>query len=95
MRKQVHPYRAHIVTKLCLQSQKKLFEKGKWSERQDLNLSKCPDSQGIVTANTQRDAHKPIPIGPDLSAVVTAWSKLPAAFKAAILAIINSAEDIR
>ena len=34
-------------------------------------------------------------LGPDLARVVAAWSKLPAALQAAILAIVNSSEVIR
>ena len=34
-------------------------------------------------------------LGPELTRVVAVWSKLPAPFKAAILAIINSSEEVR
>jgi hypothetical protein len=33
-------------------------------------------------------------LGPELARVVAAWSKLPAPLKAAILAIVNSMEDL-
>jgi len=41
---------------------------------------------------SQIASQKPVSPGHDLSRVVAAWSKLPSPFKAAILAIINSAE---
>ena len=63
-----------------------------WSERQDLNLSPSPDSQGVTKADTQRDAQSLVALGHDLSRVVTAWSKLSPPLKAAILAIVNSSE---
>jgi hypothetical protein len=34
-------------------------------------------------------------LGSNLARVVASWSKLPAALKAAILAIVNSSEEIR
>jgi hypothetical protein len=64
---------------------------GKWSERQDLNLQKTPDSVENPNGDTQRDSQTPVVLGPDLSQVVTAWVKLPAPLKAAILAIVKSA----
>jgi hypothetical protein len=42
--------------------------------------------------DSQRDSQTLVPLSPELSQVVTAWEKLPAPLKAAILAIINSAE---
>ena len=38
------------------------------------------------------DSRNPIPSYPDLARIVTAWAKLPAPLKAAILAIVKSAE---
>ena len=66
--------------------------KEKWSERQDSNLSETLDSQSVTNPGTQRDTQTQVILGHDLSRVVTAWVKLPAPLKAAILAIINSAE---
>jgi hypothetical protein len=57
-----------------------------------LNLLKISDSLGNANGNAQIDAQILVALGHDLSQVVTAWNKLPAALKAAILAIINSAE---
>jgi hypothetical protein len=34
-------------------------------------------------------------LGPELARVVAVWSKLPGPLKAAILAIVNSTEDVR
>jgi hypothetical protein len=64
----------------------------KWSERQDLNLQKTPDSLANPSSDTQRDSQTQVVLGPDLSQVVTAWEKLPAPLKSAILAIVKSAE---
>jgi hypothetical protein len=51
--------------------------------------------KGKSPAPSQGDSQKLVPIGRDLSQVVTAWAKLPAPLKAAILAIINSSEGAR
>jgi hypothetical protein len=48
--------------------------------------------QGNRDGDSQRDSQTSVPLSPELSHVVTAWEKLPAPLKAAILAIINSAE---
>jgi hypothetical protein len=66
--------------------------KEKWSERQDSNLQKTPDSPRNSNGDTQRDSQTPVALGHDLSQVVTAWEKLPAPLKAAILAIVKTAE---
>ena len=47
--------------------------------------------KGILTV-THKDSQISVPLSPDLSQVVTTWAKLPAPLKAAILAIVNSAE---
>jgi hypothetical protein len=65
---------------------------GKWSERQDSNLSKTGKTKGNLKGDSQIDSQKSVPLGPDLSRVVIAWSKLPEPLKAAILAIINAVE---
>jgi hypothetical protein len=49
-------------------------------------------NKGNPHNDTQIDSQILVPSSPELSQVVTAWVKLPAPFKAAILAIINSAE---
>ena len=49
-------------------------------------------NKGNPHNDTQRDSQISVPSSHDLSQVVTAWDKLPAPLKAAILAIINSAE---
>ena len=64
----------------------------KWCPRQDLNLLKISDSLENAYGNAQIDAQILVALGRDLSQVVTAWAKLPAPLKAAILAIVNSAE---
>ena len=38
------------------------------------------------------DSRNSTPSCPDLTRIVTAWTKLPAPLKAAVLAIVNSAE---
>jgi len=50
------------------------------------------DNKGNPHDDTQGDTQISVPSSHDLSQVVTAWDKLPAPLKAAILAIINSAE---
>jgi hypothetical protein len=43
--------------------------------------------------DAQRDAQRLVPLGRDLSRVVTAWSKIPPSLKAAILAIVGSVDS--
>jgi hypothetical protein len=50
------------------------------------------DNKGNPHNDTQIDSQISVPSSHDLSKVVTAWAKLPSALKAAILAIVNSAE---
>jgi hypothetical protein len=57
-----------------------------------LNLRKASDSSGNPNGNAQIDAQILVALGHDLSQVVTAWEKLPASLKAAILAIVKTAE---
>jgi len=64
----------------------------KWCPRQDLNLRKASDSLGNPDGDTQIDAQILVALGHDLSQVVTAWIKLPAPLKAAILAIVKTVE---
>jgi hypothetical protein len=52
-------------------------------------------SQTDKTDYTQIRAQILGELGPELARAVAAWSKLPAPLKAAILAIINSVEDVR
>jgi hypothetical protein len=58
-----------------------------------LNLQRISDSLGNANGNAQIDAQILVALGHDLSQVVMAWAKLPAALKAAILAIVNSTES--
>jgi hypothetical protein len=50
------------------------------------------DNKGNPHDDAQIDSQFPVASSPELSQVVTAWEKLPAPLKAAILAIIKSAE---
>jgi hypothetical protein len=50
------------------------------------------ENKGNPLNDTQIDTQIPVVLGHDLSQVVTAWEKLPAPLKAAVLAIVNSAE---
>jgi hypothetical protein len=50
------------------------------------------DNKGNPHDDAQIDSQFPVPSSPELSQVVTAWEKLPAPLKAAILAIVKSAE---
>lgn len=49
-----------------------------------------PDSLGKSGEHTEKDTGISGALGQDLSRVVRAWAELPAALKAAILAIVNS-----
>ena len=69
-------------------------EEGKWSERQDSNLSTGGENKGKSSGDAQRDAQKIGPGGAELSHVAAVWPKLPVALKAAILAIVKSVEDV-
>ena len=73
---------------------KSIVNKG-WCAIQGSNLPKSSDFPANAQADAQIDAQATVPLGHDLSRIVTAWSKLPAALKAAILAIINSAEGVQ
>jgi hypothetical protein len=50
------------------------------------------DNKGNPHDDAQIDSQFPVASSPELSQVVTAWTKLPVALKAAILAIVKSAE---
>jgi hypothetical protein len=51
-----------------------------------------PLLQGNSEAGTQQGTQSQVAACPQLAQVVTAWAKLPAPLKAAILAIVNSSE---
>jgi hypothetical protein len=51
-----------------------------------------PENNGNPHYDSQRDSQISVHPSSDLFQVVTAWEKLPAPLKAAILAIVNSAE---
>ena len=53
------------------------------------------DSESLQAHYTQIRAQILVELGPDLTRVVAVWPNLPAPLKAAILAIVNSSEDIR
>ncbi len=48
-------------------------------------------SQDAISPSCEPPAHK----DPDLSAVVSAWGKLPSALKAGIVAMVKAAEDAK
>ena len=50
------------------------------------------ENKGNPHGDTQIDSQIPVASSPELSQVVTAWAKLPAPLKAAILAIVKTAE---
>jgi hypothetical protein len=50
------------------------------------------DNKGNPHDDAQIDSQFPVASSPELSQVVTAWAKLPAPLKAAILAIVKTAE---
>jgi hypothetical protein len=51
--------------------------------------------KGETAAPSQIASQAPFSTGQDLTRVVATWAKLPAAFKAAILAIVNSSGEIK
>lgn len=57
-----------------------------------MNLLKGAESKVNLKGDAQRDAQKPVPLGHDLARIVTLWPRLSQNLKAAILAIIQSAE---
>jgi hypothetical protein len=61
-----------------------------WLQRQGSNLRKSSKTKEKSKGDAQRDTQRLVPLGRDLSLVVTAWSKLPAPLKTAILAIVQS-----
>ena len=63
----------------------------RWLQRQGSNLQKSSKTKEKSKGDAQRDAQRLVPLGHDLSRVVAAWSKLPCPLKAAILAIVKSA----
>jgi len=67
-------------------------EKSKW-RRGGIRTPQNPaNNNGNPHNDSQRDSQFPVASSPDLSQVVTKWDKLSAPLKAAILAIVNSAE---
>lgn len=48
-----------------------------------------PLSPPLFIGKSENDSRNSIPSCPDLTRIVTAWAKLPAPLKAAVLAIIN------
>ena len=65
------------------------------SRENSKSLINTSDSESLQADYTQIRAQILGELGPDLTRVVTVWSKLPAPLKAAILAIVNSSEDSR
>jgi hypothetical protein len=63
----------------------------RWCAIQVSNLQRPSKTKGKSKGDAQRDAQRLVPLGHDLSRVVAAWSKLPCPLKAAILAIVKSA----
>jgi hypothetical protein len=67
-------------------------ENGTGGERGIRTPQNSADNNGNPHNDSQRDSQFPVASSPDLSQVVTAWAKLPAPLKSAILAIVKSAE---
>jgi hypothetical protein len=53
---------------------------------------KINENEAEIERPSQIASQNMVALSPDLSQVVTAWEKLPASIKAAILAIVKSAE---
>jgi hypothetical protein len=65
-----------------------------FAQKSELVDSQAPAQTG-KSDYTQIRAHATGATCPNLAKVVAVWSKLPAPLKAAILAIVNSSEDVR
>src|SRR5208283_4399338 len=63
-----------------------------WRREGDSNPTVLPVNKGESHGDSRIDSRNPITACPDLAQVVTAWEKLPAPLKAAILAIVKSAQ---
>jgi hypothetical protein len=63
-----------------------------WRREGDSNPTVLPVNKGKSDGDSRIDSRNPITSCPDLAQIVMAWAKLPAPLKAAILAIVNSAE---
>ncbi len=66
------------------------INESKLAERGRFEPHKIPQKIMEIRMMTHKWTHKiSVPLSPDLSQVVTAWEKLPAPLKAAILAIVK------
>src|SRR5208283_564970 len=63
-----------------------------WRREGDSNPNVLPVNKVESHGDSRIDSRNSIPSCPDLAQVVTAWEKLPAPLKAAILAIVKSAQ---
>jgi hypothetical protein len=66
-----------------------------FKEGSNFNQKTPPVLQGNSETGTQLGTQSQVAACPQLAQVVTAWAKLPAPLKAAILAIVNSSEVVR
>jgi len=67
-------------------------EKSNWRRGGDSNPTVLPVNKGESHGDSRIDSRNSIPSCPDLSQVVTAWAKLSAPIKAAILALVRTAD---
>ena len=63
-----------------------------WRREGDSNPMVLPVNKGESHGDSRIDSRNQIASCPDLARIVTVWKKLPAALKAAILAIVKTAE---
>jgi len=63
-----------------------------WRREGDSNPTVLPVNKGESHGDSRIDSRNSIPSCPDLSQVVTAWAKLSAPIKAAILALVRTAD---
>jgi len=67
-------------------------EDSRWRREGDSNLTILHANKGESHGDSRIDSRNPITACPELSQVVTAWAKLPAPIKAAILALVKTAD---
>ena len=69
-----------------------ISSKSNWRREGDSNPTVLPVNKGESHGDSRIDSRNSIPCCPDLSQVVTAWEKLSAPIKAAILALVRTAD---
>jgi len=71
--------------------QREIPQTNSWRREGDSNPNVLPVNKGESHGDSRIDSRNSIPSCPDLTQVVTAWAKLSAPIKAAILALVRTA----